>query len=375
MYLALREISRAKLRFGLLSGAVGLLIFLILFQQTLLGTLLGYFTGALEHQSGEVVVYNDEARRNLAGSVIADEVAAAVAAVDGIEAIGPLGQSTFTVIAGGDDADAAVWGYELGGPGEPTRLVEGRLPEADFEAVASSVDAPSGFDIGDEVEIVGSDNNVVVVGLAADSRFSVQPTLFVSYATWEMLAMAVNPDAPFVLPSALLVVPADGAEATDLAATISAQVDGTEALDRATAVDSLPGVAAVSQSFALILLLAYVVVTLVIGFFFLILTVQKLPALALLKALGYRTSTLVGVQLLQVLLVTAAGLVVGAGLLVGAALASSEAFPISADPSLIAVTSLVVVVLAVVASTGSLRRIWRVQATDTVAQPSLGGLE
>lgn len=375
MFLALREISRAKLRFGLLAGAVALLIFLILFQQTLLGTLVGYFTGALENQSGEVVVYNDDARRNLAGSRITPELDEAVRGVEGIEAIGPLGQGTFTATtADGDEVDVAVWGYELGGPGEPTRLVEGRLPEADFEAVASSVDAPAGFDIGAEVSLVG-DHTMVVVGLAADSRFSVQPTLFTNYGTWETLTTAANPEAPFVLPSVLLAQPANGISPTQLAADINNSVEGVEALDRDEAVASLPGVAAVSQSFALILLLSYVVVTLVIGFFFLILTVQKLPAIGLLKALGYRTSTLVGAQLVQILLVTGAGLVIGTLMLFGAAAASGESFPISADPQMILTTSAVMLVLALVASIGPIRRILKVEATDTITRASLGGLE
>ena len=65
MRLALAEIKRAKLRFGLLSGAVGLLVFLILFQQALLGSLLLSFTGALENQSGPVLVFSEEARKNV----------------------------------------------------------------------------------------------------------------------------------------------------------------------------------------------------------------------------------------------------------------------------------------------------------------------
>ena len=40
MFLALKEIRRAKARFGLLMAAVGLLVFLILFQQTLQNGLL-----------------------------------------------------------------------------------------------------------------------------------------------------------------------------------------------------------------------------------------------------------------------------------------------------------------------------------------------
>ncbi len=59
--LASHEIRRAPVRFGLLAGAVGLLIFLVFFQQTLLSSLLNSFTGALQNQSGAVLVYTAEA--------------------------------------------------------------------------------------------------------------------------------------------------------------------------------------------------------------------------------------------------------------------------------------------------------------------------
>ena len=43
-------------------------------MQTLLGNLLGYFTGALNHQSGTVVVYSADARKNLSGSVVTHDL-------------------------------------------------------------------------------------------------------------------------------------------------------------------------------------------------------------------------------------------------------------------------------------------------------------
>ena len=51
MFLAFKEMRRAKVRFGLLMGAVGLLVFLILFQQSLQNGLLTAFVGAIRNQS------------------------------------------------------------------------------------------------------------------------------------------------------------------------------------------------------------------------------------------------------------------------------------------------------------------------------------
>lgn len=145
MFLALREMRRAKLRFGLLAGAVGLLVFLILFQQALLGGLNNQFIGALRHQSADVLVYSDQAREHLDGSIIFPDQAEQVGRVPGIGTATPLGEGSFNVSAGGVARDTIIFGYELGYAGEPTTLIKGRLPTATNEAVASEKDGADGY--------------------------------------------------------------------------------------------------------------------------------------------------------------------------------------------------------------------------------------
>ena len=70
MFLALREIRRAKVRFGLLMAAIALLVFLILTQQALQSGLITSFIGAIERQSAPVLVYSVDGQRTLQGSVI-----------------------------------------------------------------------------------------------------------------------------------------------------------------------------------------------------------------------------------------------------------------------------------------------------------------
>src|SRR5690606_8785979 len=65
---------------------------------------------------------------------------------------------------------------------------------------------------------------------------------------------------------------------------------------------------------SIVLLLTYVVVTIVTGFFFLILTVQKQPTLTLLRAVGAPARSLVAALGMQVLLVVGGGFVLGAAL-------------------------------------------------------------
>ena len=86
--------------------------------------------------------------------------------------------------------------------------------------------------------------------------------------------------------------------------------DDLEALTRADAATKAPGVAQVSRSFLVIFLLYGLVVPLVIGLFFLIVTLQKARTLALLRP-SARSSTLVRGLLTQVLVVVGLGVAIG----------------------------------------------------------------
>lgn len=369
--LAVREIVRSKVRFALLSGAVGLLVFLILFQQVLLGGLVTDFIGAVDNQDSPVLVFNEQARKNVEGSFLFTEQVEAIGGVEGVAEVAPIGQSTYTAEADGELVDAVLFGYPLGGLGEPLTLSDGRLPEGPDEGVASAADADAGFGIGDTVRIVGDGGpEITVVGVAEELRWSVAPTIFVSYETWERAQRAANPRAETVLPSLAAVRPADGVDVGELIARIDAEVDGAEALSRQQAVDENPGVQGVSQSFRIILGLAFLVVTLVVGFFFLILTVQKTPALTLLRAVGAPTSYLVRNLLVQIVLVLAAGAVVGIALTLAAVQASSSgALTVRVDPGTVVQTLVVLFVVSMIGGWASIRRVGKVDpisATTTV---------
>lgn len=360
MFLALTEMRRAKVRFGLLAGAVGLLVFLILFQQALLSGLINQFIGAIRNQSGEVLVFNEQARKNLEGSIILPAQQAAISTIDGVQAASPLGEATFTVTADSIDndkqIDSVIFGFVVGQPGAPTSLIEGRMVEAANEGVASEKDRDAGFDIGDVVTVQPGGASITVVGVARDLNFSVQPVLFVDFATFEAAKRTRNPDAETILPSAIAVKVANGSSATEVAARINDQVDGVEALTRQQAVDGAPGVSSVRTSFTIILGLFYLVVPLVTGLFFLIVTFQKASALTLLRAIGAPARSLVWSLLVQVVIVMAVGSVIAFGLYsVAVQGVSNLGVRIEVMPAV--VTSLVVLALALATSMVAVRRV------------------
>lgn len=367
--LAAREMLRRSGRFVVLAAAIAVLVFFVLFQQGLLSGLVTQFVGAIRNQDAPVLVYSEQARKNLQSSVVTDDQLAAVAEVDGVAAVGPLGVGTFTVDTSVERTDAQVFGYELGAPGAPKDLESGRYPEVPGEAVVDAA-AGAGFEVGDTVTVTGGGPEITIVGTGRDLAFSVLPTLFVSFDTYVDARLAQNPDAVAVPASAGAVAIADGVDPDAVADRIAEAVPGTDPLTRAEAEAEAPGVAAVQQSFSLILLLGYVVVAVVIGFFFLILTTQKLDQLTILRALGVSSRSLGRVILSQVLVLVVVAFAAGGTLALLALSSGGSGIDASLAPSQLVGAGFVILVLALLATIGSLRRIRRLDPARAV---ELGG--
>ena len=159
--------------------------------------------------------------------------------------------------------------------------------------------------------IDGVDGGLTVVGLLADAAANAQPTWYVTAGAAQA---AVDARAGASLPATVsyVAVDADG-DAGDVAARVTADLDGIDALDRAAAVQALPGIGVISQSFGILYVLLYLVVAIVTAVFFLILTVQKRDALLLLRAVGARRRDVVLPTVVQVVVVVGLAVALGAG--------------------------------------------------------------
>lgn len=366
MFLALREMRRARIRFGLLIAAVALLMFLILVQQGLQDGLVRAFVGAIERQSAPVLVYAVDGQRTLQGSVITPPLEAAVRGVDGVAGAGRIGQGTFTAEdADGELSDVALIGFDRPSLGGPDALADGRMPRRAGEAVGSAGD----FAIGDVVRLAGADGapRLRVVGLAEDAQIQVTPTLFVPWADYVAARRAVNPDAREVPPSALGVRPAAGVGERELVRRIDAASPEADALTRAQAADEAPGVAQVRRSFDVIFLLFALVVPLVTGLFFLIITFQKSRSLTLLRAIGAPAAALVRALLIQVVIVIGAGVLVGALLFLPLSQGSLGSVSLRFDPRAVALWAGLLLGLGLLSALVAARRVLAIDPLEATA--------
>jgi putative ABC transport system permease protein len=372
VFLALKEMRRSAVRFGLLVASIGLLVFLILFQQTLQSGLITSFIGAIRNQSAPVLVYSVDGLRNLQGSVITPGLHEAIQSVPGVGHTGRIGQGTFSVTAGRKLTSTAIIGYDDEHLGAPTTLVSGRLPRVGGEAVALASAARNGFALGDTVTVQPGGLALKIVGQAAQIGFQASPTVFTTYPTFEQAVRAANPDARTPLPAAIAVSPAPGVTDAELVARIHDAVPGADALTRSQAVASTPGVDQVQQSFRIIFLLFGLVIPLVTGLFFLIVTLQKASALTLLRAVGAPSSALVRSLLFQVALVLLAGIGVGIALYAPLASQTIGSIPLSFQSGAVAFWSVLLFVLGLLSALVAVRRVLQIDPIEATTGAGLG---
>lgn len=362
MNLATTEVKRAKLRFGLLTGAVALLVFLTLLLTTLSGALIGALVGALDGLRTDGLVYSDTARDNIAASRLPSDTVTAVAAVPGVAAASGLGTLTTAAQIAGESVDVQVFGVDPTGPGAPSGLSDGRLPQSAGEAAVDG----GGVAIGDVIILDPSGVQLTVVGLLRGAQFNAIPTAYADLDTYEQIVSATFPGLPFVPINAVAFDIAEGASAADVVNAINDSVPGVQAYTRADAVALIPGIDSITQSFGILVGLTFIIGIVVIGFFFLILTVQKLKAFTLLRAIGTTTGRLALSVSLQITFVVLLASVIAVGLVLLAVQGLNTGIPVTLEPATIIGTVLAVLVFSLVAGLLSIRRIVRIDPATAV---------
>ncbi|MDQ1246626.1 MAG: hypothetical protein QG597_994 [Actinomycetota bacterium] len=353
---------RAKLRFGLLTGAVALLVFLVLLLSTLSNALVTSLVGALQGLQTQGLVYADSARDNIVASRLPAESVAAVADVPGVASAAGLGTFTTKAELGGEATEVQVFGFEPAGPGAPSGLSSGTLPQEPGEAAVDG----GGVAIGDEIVLTPGGTQLTVVGLIRGAQFNALPTAYVSLDTYGQAVADANPGLPFVPINAVAFDVEDGQDPAAVADVIASTVTGVSAYPLGTAVDLIPGIESITQSFGILAGLTFVIGIVVIGFFFLILTVQKMRAFTLLRAIGTsngRLAASVAVQIVIVVLVASALAVL---LTLLAVRGLNTGIPVTLQPGLIFGTVLAVLIFSLLAGLLSIRRIVRIDPATAV---------
>ena len=155
-----------------------------------------------------------------------------------------------------------------------------------------------------------------IVGLVSEQAYFFQPTIFLPAATWEMIrpqsASDLNSDTPF--PNIVAVKLTDPAQVEAMKLRLQNEVSNIEVADIETTINNIPGYTAQQGTVQTQGVFTLLIGILVIGGFFQIQILQKVPQIGVLKAIG-SSNFVVGVSsVFQIIIVTSMGVGIGAAL-------------------------------------------------------------
>ncbi len=152
-----------------------------------------------------------------------------------------------------------------------------------------------------------------VVGLVDGQSYFFQPTIFVPPATWEKIRPQseadLNSDTPY--PNIIAVKLDDPSQADVMSARLIDEVSNIEVADIETTINTIPGYAAQQGTVQTQGLFTLLIGILVIGGFFQIQILQKVPQIGVLKAIGSSNSVVGLSAVIQIIVVTALGVGIG----------------------------------------------------------------
>ncbi|MCR2809335.1 ABC transporter permease [Microbacterium sp. zg-B185] len=350
MFVAWRDLGFARGRFALIAAVVLLITLLVGFLGGLTqGLANANISAVLPFQADKVVLSEPAQGKSLSfsDSTISAEAAAIWTAADGVEAAEPLGILTSRVTAAGDrEQTASLFGVDSSfadiSPDQmiPTEAGTVVLSERSHEALLA--------DVGQEITIFG--DTFTVAGISQDAEYSHTGVIWIPIDDWRTtVAKQTAADAPFSTALIVRGAPTD-------AALVDAQA-GTASSSLLMSLMAIEVFKSEIGSLGLMLGLLLGISALVIGAFFTVWTIQRSKDIAVLKALGASTGSLVRDALGQAFVVLLVGVGLGIGLTVAAGAALPAAVPFVISPLTTVLPGIAMVALGLVGAAFALRSV------------------
>lgn len=353
-YLALKEIWRHRGRFLLISLIIALITTLVLFVA---GLAEGLGSGNIEYLSkldAQLIVFQENSNLNVSASRLDRSKLFDILRIAGVAEAGPIAASSGTIVMDGQKPlDISLIGVEPGRPGDPP-IVQGRdliSRRANEVIIDRNTSLRLKLKVGDNVTIKtvqGIDEKfytLLIVGITDSEQYFIRPSVFVPDLTWDKIRPKSAAETGDIAYNIIAVKLSDPSNLQALAKTIADQVNRVQVADVVTAYKATPGYTEQQITLQTQSAFTLIIGVLVIGGFFQIQTLQKVPQIGMLKAIGTPSRTVAIASIVQVTVVTIIGVLIGAAgtLLLAANFPVTVPIVFRSNTVLIAVVSLILI--------------------------------
>ncbi|HEX5163922.1 MAG TPA: ABC transporter permease [Thermomicrobiales bacterium] len=364
--IGLLEIRRRKTQFALIASVFVLIAYLVMMINGL-GIGLNQLAGsALLNMDADAIAYSSDAGRSVIRSELSQETLDRIQTAPGVEESAPLVYTAASYErSSGKISSAALLGYDPGTIAEPPVTAGRSLTEEDHNGVladATFLD-DSGLAIGDTLPLRLRLQTVelTIVGEIDEGAFFFQPAIYLLRST--LLDLKYGPATGGERPVASIAL-TQGDDSIRSG-------DGFELVDKQTAFDNIEGVSGQQATVTSLQAFGYIIGAMIIGVFFYVLTLQKIPQFGVLKALGASNRYIIGQLLTQVLVI--AGIGIGLSLLLALVTERGlqslpDTVPIAFTSRMFIITCVALLVTALIGALFSARQVLRIDPIIALGQ-------
>ncbi len=323
-YLAIKEVVRNRGRFFLVALVIALITLLVLFIAALGEGLANGNRQYVANLDAQLVVFLEKSDYSISSSRLETNTVKSVRRVDGVADAGAIYTSTTEIVSLPEPLKVSMLGAEPGRPGMPA-IIDGREfrgGEAREAVMDRNVALRTDIRIGDTIQIRSTQGTedeffeLKIVGLVEGQSYFFQPTIFVPSATWEKIRpqseSELTSDTPY--PNIIAVKLTDPSQTEGMSLKLVEEVSNIEVADIETTINNIPGYSAQQGTVQTQGVFTLLIGILVIGDFFQIQILQKVPQIGVLKAIGSSNAVVGLAAVIQIIIVTALGVGIGGGM-------------------------------------------------------------
>ena len=324
-YLALKEIWRNRGRFFLVALVIALITLLVLFIAALGEGLGNSNREYISQLDAQLIVFLDKSDFIISASRMDQATLKAVRRVDGVADAGPISTSnTAIVLRDGEVLKVSMLGVEPGRPGLPP-VIQGRAFQSQLArevVIDANVAERTDIKVGDTITIRSTQGTkdqffeLDVVGLTRGQAYLFAPTIFVPPSTWERVRPKSEAESNKTVPDInIIAARLTNPKATGLVKMqMEAMVSNVQVADIPTTIRNIPGYSAQQSTVQTQGVFTLLIGVLVLGGFFQIQILQKVPQIGVLKAIGSSNGIVAAAAVIQIMVITLIGVGIGGAL-------------------------------------------------------------
>lgn len=347
MFLALHEMKYEKLRYSLIIAVISLITFLIFIISALALGLANENTDAINSWQTKSVLLTKDSNGNMGQSLMTPEELDPYMN-DNHQAIVGITPTTLkdknhneSIQFVGLRSDEYI--------AKELQLNSGKKPTQKNEVLIS--DKLTHYQIGDKIQLGLDSHKYTISGIVKHAQYNMAPVVYGAISNWSAIK-GVNPQ---YLGSG--VISKNDQSLTTLN-------DNFKVLGKSAYLDKLPGYAAQNSTFAFMIIFLILISLIVVTIFLYILTIQKRPNLAVLRAQGIPNTYLLRNTLSETFIIMSSAIMTGAIFTLLVALFIPETVPMYFSLKLSLGVAIGILITGLI---GSLIPIWIISKIDPVS--------